>query len=187
MQIEYTPKQQDLIKYAFLSIILSGLMIIITSCGNTKTATSQAERKEQVKKETTFNSNKKNKKLVQIIQKPPVYPGCEGKSGKEQKICLIEQIQLLISKNFNTSIASNLGLNGKNVKILTMFTVGKDGRVYDIKVRSDYPELAEEAKRVLALIPQMKPGEQNNKVVRVTYTLPIIFKVKEKRQELKAK
>jgi len=115
----------------------------------------------------------------QFIQNPPIYPGCEGKKGKALKDCMSKKIQQFVGRKFNTEIASDLGLSGERVKILTMFTIGKDGKVTNIRARSKYPDLAKEAKRVIAKLPKMKPGQQRNRPVKVTYTLPIIFKVEE--------
>ncbi len=115
----------------------------------------------------------------QFIQNPPIYPGCEGKKGKALKDCMSKKIQRFVNRNFNTDIASDLGLSGERVKILTQFTIGKDGRVINIKARSKYKDLEKEAKRVIAKLPKMKPGQQRNRPVKVTYTLPIIFQVEE--------
>jgi hypothetical protein len=40
-----------------------------------------------------------------------------------------------------------------------------------------YKEIEEEAKRVVSLSPKWKPGMQQNKPVRVAYTLPITFRL----------
>jgi len=115
----------------------------------------------------------------QFIQNPPIYPGCEGKKGKALKDCMSKKIQRFVSNNFNTDIASDLGLSGEKVKILTMFTIDKNGKVTNIRARSKYKDLEKEAKRVIAKLPRMKPGQQRNRPVKVTYTLPIIFKVED--------
>ena len=116
----------------------------------------------------------------QFIQNPPVFPGCEGKKGtKALKDCMSKKIQKFVGKKFNTEIASDLGLSGERVRIMTVFTIGKDGKVTNIKARSKYKDLAKEAKRVIAALPRMKPGQQRNRPVKVTYTLPIVFKVEE--------
>ena len=115
----------------------------------------------------------------QFIQNPPIYPGCEGKSGKALKDCMSKKIQKFVGRNFNTDIASDLGLSGERVKILTQFTIDKTGKVTNIRARSKYKDLVNEAKRVIAKLPKMKPGQQRNRPVKVTYTLPIIFKVEE--------
>ncbi len=115
----------------------------------------------------------------QFIQNPPIYPGCEGKKGQKLKDCMSKKIAKFVNRNFNTSIASDLGLSGETIRILTQFTVGKDGRVTNIQTRSKYKDLEKEAKRVIAKLPKMKPGQQRNRPVKVRYTLPIIFKVED--------
>jgi len=115
----------------------------------------------------------------QFIQNPPIYPGCEGKKGKALKDCMSKKIYKFVNKHFNTNIASDLGLSGEKVKIMTVFTIGTDGRVTNIKTRSKYNDLAKEARRVISKLPRMKPGQQRNRPVKVTYTLPIVFKVED--------
>jgi protein TonB len=115
----------------------------------------------------------------QFIQNPPVYPGCEGKTGKKLKECMSKKINKFVNRNFNTGIASDLGLSGERIKILTQFTIDKNGKVTNIRARSKYKDLEKEAKRVIAKLPKMKPGQQRNRPVKVTYTLPIIFKVED--------
>jgi len=115
----------------------------------------------------------------QFIQNPPIYPGCEGKKGKKLKDCMSKKIQKFVGRYFNTEIASDLGLSGERVKILTQFTIDKNGKVTNIRARSKYKDLEKEAKRVIARLPKMKPGQQRNRPVKVTYTLPIIFKVED--------
>ncbi len=115
----------------------------------------------------------------QFIQNPPIYPGCEGKKGQKLKECMSKKINKFVNRNFNTGIASDLGLSGERVKILTQFTIDKNGNVTNIKARSKYKDLEKEAKRVIAKLPKMKPGQQRNRPVKVTYTLPIIFKVED--------
>jgi len=115
----------------------------------------------------------------QFIQNPPVYPGCEGKKGaKAIKDCMSKKVQAFVGRNFDKEIASDMGISGR-VKIMTQFTIDKNGRVTNIKARSKYKELAKEAKRVIMKLPKVKPGQQRNRAVKVTYTLPIIFKIEE--------
>jgi len=115
----------------------------------------------------------------QFIQNPPIYPGCEGKKGNALKDCMSKKIRKFINRYFNKSIATDLGLSGERVRILTMFTIDKTGKVTNIRTRSKYKELEKEARRVIAKLPKMKPGQQRNRPVKVTYTLPIIFQVEE--------
>ena len=115
----------------------------------------------------------------QFIQNPPVYPGCEGKTGKKLKDCMSNKIKQFIGKYFNREIASDLGLSGETIRISAQFIVDTSGKVTEIKARSKYKDLTNEAKRVLSKLPKMKPGQQRNRPVKVRYNLPIIFKVEE--------
>lgn len=58
------------------------------------------------------------------------------------------------------------------------FIVEKDGSLSNYKVlRGVSKELDEEALRAMKLSPLWKPGKKNDKVVRVSYTVPISFKL----------
>ncbi len=198
IQKKNTTKQQTILKYLSFALILSGLILVVNAC-NSKTSNQQAESGiEQIDHDTVIQL--KNGKEIQIkvvddkdvladdddeevafqfMKNPPVYPGCEGKIGQELKDCMSKKIQKFVARHFNTEVAKTLGLNGEKVKIITMFTIGKDGKVTKVKARSKYRTLEKEAKRVIAAIPVMQPGTQNGKAVEVVYTLPIIFKVED--------
>lgn len=87
-----------------------------------------------------------------------------------------EKITKLIQRKFDTGLGGVLGLSGKQV-IRTQFKIDKTGHVIDVKVRGTHPSLEKEAKRVINIIPEMKPGKQGNNNVGVIYSLPIIFEV----------
>ena len=64
-------------------------------------------------------------------------------------------------------------------RVTLSFTVGKDGKVTDVHVlRGVDPILDNEAKRVVELSPDWEPGKVDGKAVPVTYTFPVIFKLK---------
>ncbi len=145
---------------------------------------SETDDKEEIKDVEDINVDDEPEETdvevpFQFIQNPPIYPGCESKKGKALKDCMNAKINKFVGRKFNTGIASDLGLSGEKVKILTVFTIGKDGRIINIRARSKYKELQKEAKRVIGMLPRMKPGKQRNMPVKVTFTLPIIFKVEE--------
>ncbi len=146
-------------------------------------ASTETDDKEEIKEVEDIQTEEIEEPDVEVafqfIQNPPIYPGCEGKKGKALKDCMSKKIQNFINKQFDTSIASDLGLSGERVRISSVFTVDKTGKVSNIKVRSKYKELEKEARRVISKLPRMKPGQQRNKPVKVRYTLPIIFKVQE--------
>ncbi|WP_406685021.1 energy transducer TonB [Seonamhaeicola sp. MEBiC1930] len=110
-----------------------------------------------------------------FIEEVPVYPGCENKKdNKAKKKCMSEKLSKLVRKNFDTSIGGELGLYGRQ-RVITQFTIDREGNVMDIKTRAPHPELDKEASRVINKVPKMKPGKQRDKTVNVRYTLPIVF------------
>ena len=75
-----------------------------------------------------------------------------------------------IEKNFKIP-QENLQLKGK---VYVSFIVEKDGSLNDIKILRDIGAgTGAEAIRVLKSSPKWSPGKQNNKLVRVLYSLPI--------------
>lgn len=111
-----------------------------------------------------------------IIDKAPGFPGCDSKvSEHERKECFTKNISEFVGKNFNVSLASALGLTGTQ-KIYVLFKVDVSGEIVQAKARAPHPELEEEALRVINMLPQLEPGEQDGKKVMVPYTLPIAFK-----------
>ncbi|MDY2587389.1 energy transducer TonB [Winogradskyella aquimaris] len=112
-----------------------------------------------------------------VIQKVPVYPGCEVVFGnKARKKCINEGVSKFIGAKFNTTLASRLGLYGRQ-RIILNFKIDKEGKVTDAKARAYHPGLVEEAIRVINLLPTVKPGEQRGEPVTIPFSIPIIFVV----------
>lgn len=115
-----------------------------------------------------------------IIEKTPIFPGCEELSEGSRRQCLQKGISQYISQNFNRSILDSLDLEkGKN-RIYMQFVFGKDGHIFQIKARSSHEKLEEEAVRVVSLLPKMTPGVHHGREVNVKYTMPITFIVEDK-------
>lgn len=91
----------------------------------------------------------------------PVFPG---------------NVQAWIAKNVRYPLlAVENGIQGR---VYVQFVVEKDGRVSNVKVvRHVDPSLDKEAVRVISEMPKWKPGKQRSIPVRVSYTLPITFKL----------
>ncbi|GAA4971757.1 energy transducer TonB [Algibacter aquimarinus] len=111
------------------------------------------------------------------IEQVPVYPGCENKKTNDAKRkCMSDKITKLVQRKFDTELANELGLSGKQV-IRTQFKIDNTGKVVDIKTRGTHPDLEKEAERVINIIPEMTPGKQRDINVGVIYSLPIVFQV----------
>ncbi|TCI84453.1 energy transducer TonB [Tenacibaculum sp. M341] len=114
---------------------------------------------------------------MRSVQKAPVFKGCEGLSEFENRKCFERKMKLLVKRNFDRDLASELGLPSGKKRISTQFVIDETGKVIDVKVRAPHHRLEKEAKRIINKIPNFKPGMQNNKPAKVRYTLPISFMV----------
>jgi protein TonB len=108
-----------------------------------------------------------------VIEDVPVFPGCESASDK--KACFNEMMQKHIRKNFRyPEIAQEMGIQGR---VSVMFTIQKDGSIGNIRMRGPDKNLEAEARRIIEKLPQMTPGRQRGRPVRVPFSIPITFKL----------
>ena len=69
--------------------------------------------------------------------------------------------------------------NGVEGRVTLQVTIGKDGRLGDVKVLSAPDEtLAQEAVRVVSSSPKWEPGRQRDRAVKVSYTFPVIYRLR---------
>ena len=183
-----------LMKYLLLFPIL-GLILIYTSCSETST---DLQMQEGVSTEMPPPpppppppANRENVEIIEVrevgenevsdvpfsvIDQVPIYPGCTGDNIAMKK-CMSTNIAEFINSNFNTGIADDLNLDGRQ-RISVQFKIDKAGKVVDVRAKAKRPELEAEAIRVVEMLPQMLPGEQRGEKVGVLYSLPIVFEVK---------
>lgn len=112
-----------------------------------------------------------------VIENVPTSADCMGLTdNEERKKCTSQKVAKFVNKNFNTGLAMQLGLEGRQ-RISVFFKIDEEGNVGSIGARAPHPGLEEEAKRVMAKLPQFIPGTHKGKPVTVPYSLPIIFQV----------
>ncbi len=112
-----------------------------------------------------------------VIENVPVYPGCEREpNNNAKKKCMSDKIQKYVQKKFDTGLAADLGLDGRQ-RISVQFKIDKNGNVVDVRARAPHPRLEREAIDVVKGLPKMTPGMQRGKAVGVLYALPILFQV----------
>ncbi|MEZ4853780.1 energy transducer TonB [Flavobacterium sp.] len=114
-----------------------------------------------------------------VIEQIPLFKECESVAKEEQMNCFNEQMNRHIQKNFHyPDEATNNDVQGR---VFVKFTIDKEGNITDIKSRGPKVEganlLIAEAERIIAKLPQLKPGMQNGKNVNVRYVIPINFKL----------
>lgn len=111
------------------------------------------------------------------IQNAPVFKGCEGLNESDGRKCLEKKFKQYVQRYFDPEVAQDLGMRAGKYSIYTMFVIGKDGKITDVQIRAPHTGLKKEVNKVLSNIPQFTPGKQNEKAVKVSYTLPISFMV----------
>jgi len=134
------------------------------------------------------------------IDNVATFPGCTG-TNSEKKKCLQRAIKKHVGKNFNGSIAYEIGvdpvciksevvfdetqnkyvdkcLKWKSIKIVAQFIITNTGDIKVLGVRSTHIALENETLRVLNLLPKMQPGTQKGQPVNMQYTLPISFVIR---------
>ena len=80
------------------------------------------------------------------------------------------------SKLVYPEIAKENNIQGR---VTLQFTIEKDGSLRNVKVLSSPDEsLSKEAVRVVSSSPKWKPGKQQDRSVRVSYTFPVIYQLR---------
>ena len=87
-----------------------------------------------------------------------------------------DKIKQFLNNNFNKILASDIGLNGIQ-KINIRFTINENGTIVGIRAKAADAKLEAEAKRVVKLLPKMKPGEQQGRPASVSFNLPLSIKI----------
>ena len=102
--------------------------------------------------------------IFQIVEEMPAFPGGEK--------ALLEYV----AKNIKyPQIARETGIQGR---VFVGFVVEPDGSVSNVKIlRGIGGGCDEEAMRVIKSLPKWKPGKQRGKAVRVSYQIPVVFKL----------
>lgn len=108
-----------------------------------------------------------------IIEKPPIYPGCNIPNNNAIKNCTSERIQAFVSANYNMKIIDSLNLSSDSYRISVQFKINTLGNVVNVTTRSSHPLIAQEAIRVVKSLPKFTPGEQKGELVSTLYVIPI--------------
>ena len=110
-----------------------------------------------------------------VIEDVPIYPGCEKVSKSERRNCFQEKMNKHIRKNFRyPEIAQEMGIQGR---VYVNFIIAKDGQITNIRMRGPDKNLEKEAQRIIAKLPNMIPGKQRGRPVRVPFSIPITFRL----------
>ncbi|MCX7861784.1 MAG: energy transducer TonB [Bacteroidales bacterium] len=131
-----------------------------------KIESTEADANTQIQAPVEVQQEEETEEVINfyVIEEKPEFPG--GDAAMFQ----------WISKNIKyPEIAKENGIQGK---VYVQFVIGKDGKVSDVQVvRGVDPSLDKEAIRVIQSMPPWKPGKQRGKPVKVSFQLPINFKL----------
>jgi protein TonB len=110
-----------------------------------------------------------------VIEDVPIFPGCESVAKSQRRACFQEQMNNHIRKNFRyPDIAQEMGIQGR---VYVNFIISTDGTITNIRMRGPDKNLENEAARIIGRLPQMTPGRQRGRPVRVPFSIPITFRL----------
>ena len=110
-----------------------------------------------------------------VIEDVPIFPGCESVAKSERRTCFQDKINQHIRRNFRyPEIAQEMGIQGR---VYVNFIIAKDGSITNIRMRGPDKNLENEAQRIISRLPQMTPGKQRGRAVRVPFSIPITFRL----------
>ena len=110
-----------------------------------------------------------------VIEDVPVFPGCENVEKDQLRNCFQEQMNKHIRRNFRyPEIAQEMGIKGR---VFVNFIISEDGSITNIRIRGPDNNLEGEAKPIISLLPNMTPGKQRGRPVRVPFSIPIVFRL----------
>lgn len=107
---------------------------------------------------------KKEKEVFVVVEEMPQFPGG------------FEALKAFVAANLKyPTVALENGIQGQ---VYASFVVAEDGSVTNAKIeRGIDPSLDKEALRIVNNMPKWKPGEQRGMPVKVSFTMPISFKL----------
>jgi len=109
--------------------------------------------------------SEKNQKVYDTVDQLPEFPG-----GMPALISYLQN---------NIKYPKDAEKQKVEGRVLVQFVVETDGSISDVKVAKEvFPSLDAEGIRVVQAMPKWTPGKHKGKIVRVQYTLPIVFSLK---------
>jgi TonB family protein len=162
------------IKYALFALLTAALLLVSNIETVARTTERIAEKvsttlTEEIK--TTPTTDQDNP-IFKVVEQMPEFPGGMGECMKWLQT--------------NIKYPKEAKEKGEHGRVILQFIVEKDGSITDVKVvRSVSPALDAEAIRVASAMPKWKPGMQRGKVVKVKYTLPVMFNLNKDKEQPK--
>ncbi len=111
------------------------------------------------------------------VEDKPIFPGCEKLEKEFREACFQEKMNKHIHRTFRYP-PSDIAL-GNQGKVHVFFIIDKDGSITDIEMKGPTASMEKEAARIISKLPKMIPGKQRDKAVKVSFYLPIDFRLRD--------
>lgn len=171
------------LKYLLLFPLVVGMLIYSSCETNVQDNTIDPAIVNESKKEINRGVNLEKKDYSKlddvpfaVVDESPTFETCSG-TQEELKNCFNKELQKFVAVNFNMNVAKNSDIKPGKKKIYTQFKILKTGEIEIVGVRAPHPDLEKETRRVIGLLPEIKPGKFDGKEVNVMYMLPITFNI----------
>ena len=157
------------IKYALFAPLAAALLLVSNIEAVARTVEKVMDAPEATN--TVPQDKPKEDPIFQICEVPPQFPGG-----------VVEWMKFLSANMKYPAEAKEKKQEGR---VIVQFIVEKDGSITNAKVvRGVSPLLDQEALRVVGIMPRWNPGTQRGQAVRVQYTLPVMFSLNGKTDEI---
>jgi len=165
LMLRKTSSSADLFRgFIFIPLVIA--LIFFFACSETENSDTSAQDKTEVAKSKAKKASKDDQVFV-VVEEMPKFRG-------EDVAAFRQYIQQQVSY---PEEAAEKGLEGTS---FVRFIVNKQGEVENVKVvRSTYPIFGETAAEAIRNAPTWEPGKQRGQKVRVQFTIPVVFKLKE--------
>lgn len=129
-------------------------------------------------KDKNKRKSSKNKEIMNVlsfdeVDEVPVFNSCHGNSKENMAKCFNTEMVKHIQNNFSyPKLAIEKNITGK---VWVNFIIDKKGDIRNIKLKGKDYILKTEARRIISLLPKLKPGKNGGSKVNTQYILPINF------------
>ncbi|RBA27620.1 energy transducer TonB [Flavobacterium tibetense] len=112
---------------------------------------------------------------ITIVEEVPLFEECKTLPKINHRDCFQEMMSKFIQKNFYyPEEAQENKIQGR---VFIRFVIEKDGSIEIVNVRGPHKILEDAARNMFKKLPKLIPGTQRGKPVRVSYTVPITFRL----------
>jgi ribosome-associated translation inhibitor RaiA len=158
----------------FFITILFGLLSYSQEKSYTKAQLDSMSKESTFLEKEAYSLNLKDTTNFDIVERVPVYKGCEKEIGNmKKKECMSQKITAFFKKNFNTTLPKDSKVPSGKIRIFVKFYIDIDGSVVDAIANGPNQYLENEALRVIHLVPKFSPGLFKGKAIKVPYSLPL--------------